>query len=67
MSAVHRVDAPATSRAQFFERYGGTAPENYERFFVPAIGAPLAADLIDAAAVLALQAIDQGQTSLDRV
>lgn len=51
MSAVHHVDAPATSRAQFFERYGGTAPENYERFFVPAIGAPLAADLIDAAAL----------------
>ena len=26
--------------------YGGTATENYERFFVPAIGGPLARDLI---------------------
>jgi ubiquinone/menaquinone biosynthesis C-methylase UbiE len=32
-----------------FETYGGSAPENYERYFVPAIGAPLAADLIDVA------------------
>lgn len=31
------------------ERYGGTAPENYERFFVPVIGAPLAADLVELA------------------
>jgi ubiquinone/menaquinone biosynthesis C-methylase UbiE len=31
--------------------YGGTPPENYERFFVPAIGAPLAADLVRAAAL----------------
>lgn len=29
--------------------YRGTGPENYERYFVPAIGAPLAKDLIDAA------------------
>lgn len=33
----------------FGESYGRTAPENYERFFVPAIGAPLAADLVDVA------------------
>jgi SAM-dependent methyltransferase len=32
-----------------FERYGGTAPENYERYFVPAIGLPLATELVDAA------------------
>jgi ubiquinone/menaquinone biosynthesis C-methylase UbiE len=32
-----------------FETYGGSAPENYERYFVPAIGAPLAADPIDVA------------------
>lgn len=31
---------------QYAEAYGGSAPENYERFFVPAIGAPLASDLI---------------------
>jgi ubiquinone/menaquinone biosynthesis C-methylase UbiE len=37
----------ATSSHQPFGRtYGGTAPENYERFFVPVIGGPLAADLI---------------------
>jgi ubiquinone/menaquinone biosynthesis C-methylase UbiE len=34
-----------------FESYGGNAPENYERYFVPAIGAPLAQDLIDAASL----------------
>lgn len=28
------------------EAYRGSAPENYERYFVPAIGAPLANDLI---------------------
>jgi ubiquinone/menaquinone biosynthesis C-methylase UbiE len=33
----------------FYETYGGTAPENYERYFVPAIGRPLAAELIEAA------------------
>ncbi len=31
--------------------YRGTAAENYERFFVPAIGAPLAADLVSIAAL----------------
>jgi SAM-dependent methyltransferase len=35
---------PATP---FFEAYGGTAPENYERHFVPAIGGPLAEDLME--------------------
>ncbi len=33
------------------EAYGGSAPENYERYFVPVIGAPLATDLIDIAAL----------------
>ena len=28
-----------------FHTYGGTAPENYERYFVPAIGLPLATEL----------------------
>lgn len=32
-----------------FEAYGGSGPENYERYFVPAIGAPLAGDLVAAA------------------
>src|SRR5213592_4636076 len=34
-----------------FRSYGGNAPENYERYFVPSIGAPLAHDLIDAASL----------------
>jgi ubiquinone/menaquinone biosynthesis C-methylase UbiE len=34
-----------------FKSYGGNAPENYERYFVPSIGAPLANDLIDAASL----------------
>ena len=33
----------------YSEAFGGTAPENYERFFVPAIGRPVAEDLIAAA------------------
>jgi SAM-dependent methyltransferase len=36
-----------------FEAYGGTGPENYERFFVPAIGAPLAAALVERAGLKA--------------
>lgn len=31
--------------------YSGSAPENYERYFVPVIGAPLANDLIEIAAL----------------
>lgn len=31
--------------------FRGSAPENYEKFFVPAIGEPLAADLVAAAAL----------------
>jgi ubiquinone/menaquinone biosynthesis C-methylase UbiE len=34
--------------APSFEAHGGSAPENYERHFIPAIGGPLAADLIAA-------------------
>src|SRR2546427_12942778 len=34
-----------------FEDYGGSAPENYERFFVPAIAGPLAEDLVRSAAL----------------
>lgn len=39
------------SQQHYGRAYGGDAPENYERFFVPAIGAPVAADLIDIAAL----------------
>jgi ubiquinone/menaquinone biosynthesis C-methylase UbiE len=40
-----------TSHHPYGETYGGSATENYERFFVPAIGGPFAADLIAQAAV----------------
>lgn len=33
--------------------YNGSGPENYEKYFVPAIGAPLAADLIEVASLRA--------------
>jgi len=36
----------------FGNAYGGKPPTNYERFFVPTIGAPVAADLIRHAALL---------------
>ena len=39
------------SQQHYGRAFGGNAPENYERFFVPAIGAPVAADLIDIAAL----------------
>ena len=39
------------SKQRFDEVHGVTLPENYERFFVPAIGAPLAADLVREAEV----------------
>lgn len=32
-----------------FEAYGGSAPENYERYFVPVIGTPFAAALLEVA------------------
>jgi SAM-dependent methyltransferase len=35
--------------APSFQTYGGTAPENYERYFVPAIGLPLATELVESA------------------
>lgn len=38
------------ARRSPYERYGGDAPENYERYFVPVIPAPLAADLLEVAA-----------------
>ena len=39
------------SKQHFGEAYGANPAENYERFFVPAIGAPLATDLIRRAAI----------------
>ncbi|MEX2554229.1 MAG: methyltransferase domain-containing protein [Actinomycetota bacterium] len=37
------------SEAVSFSRYGGSAPENYERYFVPAIGSPFATSCLNAA------------------
>jgi len=44
---------PTTTREETrsLQDYGGSPPENYERYFVPAIGAPLAHELVDAAAL----------------
>lgn len=41
----------STSQPVYGTTYGGSAPENYERFFVPAIGGPLASDLVARAAL----------------
>jgi len=40
-----------TASVPSFESYGGTAPENYERYFVPVIGRPLAERLVEQAAL----------------
>jgi ubiquinone/menaquinone biosynthesis C-methylase UbiE len=39
----------SASRRFYGRTYGGNATENYERYFVPVIGRPLAADLVEAA------------------
>lgn len=39
------------SQPTYGEGYAQNAAENYERYFVPAIGAPVAADLVEAAAI----------------
>ncbi|MEZ4570624.1 MAG: hypothetical protein R2849_09920 [Thermomicrobiales bacterium] len=39
------------TQSAYFEAYGGSGPENYERYFVPAIGRPLARELVAAAAL----------------
>jgi ubiquinone/menaquinone biosynthesis C-methylase UbiE len=33
------------------DKYGGSGPENYQRYFVPSIGGPVAEDLIEVAAL----------------
>lgn len=47
------------SAVTFSEAYRGTGPENYERFFVPAIGRPVATDLVE------LAALERGERVLD--
>lgn len=39
-------DAGGAESAPFGRGYGGSAPENYEHYFVPAIAAPMAASLV---------------------
>ena len=39
----------STTQHVYGKAYGGNAADNYERYFVPAIGAPLATDLVDEA------------------
>ena len=41
------------AQQHFAQSFGANAPENYERFFVPAIGRPLADDLVRVAALQA--------------
>jgi len=42
-------EVSASTTAVSFKQYGGNAAENYERYFVPAIGTPFATTLLDAA------------------
>jgi ubiquinone/menaquinone biosynthesis C-methylase UbiE len=55
--AHQQKTAPEPGSTPSFEAYGGSAAENYERYFVPAIGAPLAADLIEMAAPCAAERV----------
>jgi ubiquinone/menaquinone biosynthesis C-methylase UbiE len=48
-----RARALDSAVAPSFEADGGSASWNYERYFVPAIGAPLAGDLVDVAGISA--------------
>jgi ubiquinone/menaquinone biosynthesis C-methylase UbiE len=45
------MTATSTTQGLYGKSYGGTAPENYERYFVPAIGGPFAAALVAEAAL----------------
>lgn len=40
------MTARSTTHSVYGQTYGGTAPENYQRYFVPAIGGPFAAHLV---------------------
>ncbi len=51
MSESQDKEATKMTQQHYGKAYGGSAPENYERYFVPTIGAPLANDLIDIAAL----------------
>jgi ubiquinone/menaquinone biosynthesis C-methylase UbiE len=49
----------ANDRMAWYENYRGSAPENYQRYFVPTIGRPFAEDLIAEAS------LEAGQRVLD--
>ena len=49
MSHLQKKATTRMSQQHLKEAYSESPPENYERFFVPVIGAPLAADLIECA------------------
>lgn len=55
---IHNIEneaelaADVGSHKPSYTDFGGTAPENYERYFVPVIPAPLAADLVERARIL---------------
>ncbi len=51
MSAIRTARDSSYRLSPSFESYGGAAPRNYERYFVPAVAAPLAIDLVDAASL----------------
>lgn len=62
VSIEHAIGIPESigvSRKISFETYSASAAENYERYFVPTIGAPLAADLVERAA------LSSGESVLD--
>jgi ubiquinone/menaquinone biosynthesis C-methylase UbiE len=45
------MTSTTTSQQVYGTTFGGSSAENYERFFVPVIGAPFAADLVEEAAL----------------
>jgi len=51
MSALGRTSETPTPGAATFDRFAGSLAANYERYFVPAIAAPLAGDLLELAAI----------------
>lgn len=53
MNPPQTTEDAGTTPRNFFETHAGTGPETYQRFFVPAIGAPLAEDLMEVAALRA--------------
>ena len=51
MSAIRTAKDSPDRLSPSFDSYGGAAPRNYELYFVPAVAAPLAVDLVEAASL----------------